>query len=105
MKTFFEWLKNNALNEGNARHGKELIELLKRAEWTDSSGDVAKFDSWEEGANENKVYVIHPKVGKFMITVSRASRLPAKLIFNSVMRDYKVKVENLKDLQSKRKVI
>jgi len=105
MKTFFEWLKNRTLNEGNARNGKELINLLKKADWTDNSGDVAQFDSWEEGTNENKVYVIHPKVGRFMITVSRASRLLPKQILNSVLRDYRVKVEFLKDLQSRRKAV
>jgi hypothetical protein len=107
MKTFFDWIKDkdNFLNEGNARYGKELIELLKKADWRDGSGDIAEFDSWEDGSSENKVYIIHPKVGRFMITVSRASRLPAKLIFKSVMRDYRNKVEELKILQAKRKAV
>lgn len=108
MQTFFEWLENNYLNdaffEHYGKHTRELKKLLEEAEWKDLEGIVGKFDSWEERTKENRVTIDHPEVGKIAITVSRASKIEPKKLLKTIMRDYQIKVKEIKRLQSRRAV-
>lgn len=103
MVTFHEWL--GAVREGSDRNGRELIELLRDADWSDLSGEVAVFDGWQAGSKENKVYVSHPTVGRFMVTVSARSRIPPRQLLNTVMKDYRIKADQLRGLQASRRAV
>jgi hypothetical protein len=103
MMNFAEWLRNIEMISESKADQKRLKELLSNAVWTDNHGVTGKFDKSVEGSKENKIYINHPVVGQVMITVSRNLKYPPNQIFTSVMRDYKNRVDQLAEIQNKRK--